>query len=197
MIQRMEMHEFDRLYGEYKPRFILIACSYLRDRSAAEDLVTDCFMHFWEKREEIVPVTENIPAYILGMVRHKCIDALRTRQQHLMTQQQIYQLEMRSIRENLAALEECDLAKILFRSEVEEIFHRRLAEMPELSAQIFIANRFENQTYQEIAQRYGISVRKVTREIQRCLKLLREDLGEFFFVYLPIAALLFPHFLDK
>lgn len=193
MIQRMEMHEFDRLYGEYKPRFILIACSYLRDRSAAEDLVMDCFMHFWEKREEIVPVTENIPAYILGMVRHKCIDALRTRQQHLMTQQQIYQLEMRSIRENLAALEECDLAKILFRSEVEEIFHRRLAEMPELSAQIFIANRFENQTYQEIAQHYGISVRKVTREIQRCLKLLREDLGD----YLPIAALLFPHFLDK
>lgn len=193
MIQRMEMHEFDRLYGEYKPRFILIACSYLRDRSAAEDLVTDCFMHFWEKREEIVPVTENIPAYILGMVRHKCIDALRTRQQHLMTQQQIYQLEMRSIRENLAALEECDLAKILFRSEVEEIFHRRLAEMPELSAQIFIANRFENQTYQEIAQRYGISVRKVPREIQRCLKLLREDLGD----YLPVAILLFPHFLDK
>lgn len=193
MIQRMEMQEFDRLYGAYKPRFILIACSYLRDRSAAEDLVTDCFMHFWEKREEIVPTTENIPAYILGMVRHKCIDALRTRQQHLLTHQQIYQLEMRNIRENLAALEECDLAKILFRSEVEEIFRRRLAEMPELSAQIFIANRFENQTYQEIAQRYGISVRKVTREIQRCLKLLREDLGD----YLPVALLLFPHFLDK
>lgn len=193
MIQRMEMQEFDRLYGAYKPRFILIACSYLRDRSAAEDLVTDCFMHFWEKREEIVPTTENIPAYILGMVRHKCIDALRTRQQHLLTHRQIYQLEMRNIRENLAALEECDLAKILFRSEVEEIFRRRLAEMPELSAQIFIANRFENQTYQEIAQRYGISVRKVTREIQRCLKLLREDLGD----YLPVALLLFPHFLDK
>lgn len=193
MIQRMEMQEFDRLYGAYKPRFILIACSYLRDRSAAEDLVTDCFMHFWEKREEIIPTTENIPAYILGMVRHKCIDALRTRQQHLLTHQQIYQLEMRNIRENLAALEECDLAKILFRSEVEEIFRRRLAEMPELSAQIFIANRFENQTYQEIAQRYGISVRKVTREIQRCLKLLREDLGD----YLPVALLLFPHFLDK
>lgn len=193
MIQRMEMQEFDRLYGAYKPRFILIACSYLRDRSAAEDLVTDCFMHFWEKREEIVPTTDNIPAYILGMVRHKCIDALRTRQQHLLTHQQIYQLEMRSIRENLAALEECDLARILFRSEVEEIFRRRLAEMPELSAQIFIANRFENQTYQEIAQRYGISVRKVTREIQRCLKLLREDLGD----YLPVALLLFPHFLDQ
>lgn len=75
------------------------------------------------------------------MIRHKCIDALRT------------------------------------------------AEIPELSAQIFIANRFEGHPYQEIAQRYGISVREVTREIQRCLKLLREDLGD----YLPWP----PHFLDK
>lgn len=56
-----------------------------------------------KKREEIVPTTDNIPAYILGMVRHKCIDALRTRQQHLLTHQRIYQLGMRSIRENLAA----------------------------------------------------------------------------------------------
>ncbi|EKC62617.1 hypothetical protein LEA_11750, partial [human gut metagenome] len=49
------------------------------------------------------------------------------------------------------------------------------------------------QTYQEIAQRYNISVRKVTREIQQCLKLLREDLGD----YLPLAIILFPHFLDN
>lgn len=111
----------------------------------------------------------------------------------MQTHQQLYQIGLRNIRENLAALEECDLAKVLFRKEVEEIFRNRLAEMPELSAQIFMANRFENQTYQEIAHRYNISVRKVTREIQQCLKLLREDLGD----YLPLAIILFPHFLDK
>lgn len=193
MFQKMDMQEFDRLYAEYKPRFVLIACSYLRDRALAEDLVTDCFMHCWEKRLEIGSVTENIPAYMLGIIRHKCMDALRARQQHLQTHQQIYQIGLRNIRENLAALEECDLAKILFRAEVEEIFRRRLSEMPELAAQIFMANRFEDQTYQEIARRYHISVRKVTREIQRCLKLLREDLGD----YLPLAVTLFPHLFDK
>lgn len=193
MVQKMDMQEFDRLYAEYKPRFIVIAHSYLRDKVLAEDLVTDCFMYFWEKREEISMNTENIPAYILGIVRHKCIDALRERQQHLQTQQQIYRIGLRNIRENLEALEECDLAKILFRQEVEDIFRRRLAEMPELAAQIFIANRFEDKTYQEIAKQHNISVRKVTREIQRCLKLLREDLGD----YLPLAAVLFPHLFDK
>ena len=48
-------------------------------------------------------------------------------------------------------------------------------------------------TYQQIAERYGISVRKVTREIQRCLHLLREDLGD----YLPVVMLLFPNLLSK
>lgn len=193
MFQKMDMQEFDRLYAEYKPRFIIIACSYLRDKVLAEDLVTDCFLYFWENREEICMTSENIPAYILGIVRHKCIDALRERQQHLQTQQQIYRIGLRNIRENLEALEECDLAKILFRQEVEDIFRRRLAEMPELAAQIFIASRFEDKTYQEIARQHNVSVRKVTREIQRCLKLLREDLGD----YLPLATMLFPHLFDK
>lgn len=192
MPQKMDMQDFDRLYAEYKPRFVLIACSYLRDRALAEDLVTDCFMHCWEKRLEIGSTTDNVPAYILGIVRHKCIDALRERQQHLQTHQQIYRLGLRNIRENLAALEECDLAKILFRTEVEEIFRNRLAEMPELSAQIFMANRFEGKTYQQIANTHRISVRKVTREIQRCLRLLRDDLGD----YLPLAVMLFPQLFD-
>lgn len=77
------MLSFDQLYAEYKDRFILIASSYLRDKTSAEDLVTDCYMHFWENRKEICASTKNIPAYILGMVRYKCIDALRRKQQHL------------------------------------------------------------------------------------------------------------------
>ena len=143
----LDTHEFDRLYSEYKSRFIVIAYALLRDKTLAEDLVTDSFLLLWEKRREIQLSQDEFPAYILGIV-HK---------------------------------------------DVEEIFRRRLAEMPELSAQIFIANRFEDQTYQQIAERYGISVRKVTREIQRCLHLLREDLGD----YLPVVMLLFPNLLSK
>ena len=79
------------------------------------------------------------------------------------------------------------------RDDGKESFLLKQPEMPELSAQIFIANRFEDQTYQQIAERYGISVRKVTREIQRCLHLLREDLGD----YLPVVMLLFPNLLSK
>lgn len=183
---------FDTLYAEYKPRFIVIAHSYIRDWDLAEDLVNDSFLCFWEKRTELLVADKKIPPYILGILKYKCIDALRERQTQLKAQQTIYHHGLRNIQANLNALEDCDLAKTLFRQEIEEIFRRRLAEMPELSAQIFIANRFEEMTYQQIADRYGISVRKVTREIQRCLKLLREDLGD----YLPLVMLVFPHLMD-
>lgn len=188
----IDQKHFDTLYAEYKPRFVVIAHSYLRDWDSAEDLVNDSFLSFWERREELLLSAPKIPPYILGILRYKCIDALRERQTQFKAQQTIYNHGLRNIQANLDALEDCDLAKTLFRQEIEEIFRRRLAEMPELSAQIFIANRFEEMTYQQIADRYGISTRKVTREIQRCLKLLREDLGD----YLPLVMMLFPHLMD-
>lgn len=188
----IDQKHFDTLYAEYQPRFVVIAHSYIRDWDLAEDLVNDSFLSFWEKRTSLLLDDKKIPPYILGILRYKCIDALRERQTQIKARQTIYSHESRNIQANLNALEDCDLAKTLFRQEIEEIFRRRLAEMPELSAQIFIANRFEAMTYQQIADRYGISTRKVTREIQRCLKLLREDLGD----YLPLVMLVFPHLMD-
>ena len=73
------------------------------------------------------------------------------------------------------------------------IFRKSLAEMPELSAQVFIAHRFEGQTYEEIARHYNLTVRQVTRRMQCCLKMLRDDLGD----YLPTILLLLPYMWHK
>lgn len=67
---------FDRLYTEYKPRFILIAQSYIRDAMVAEDIVTDSFLYFWEHRQEL-EITASAPAYILGAVKNGCLAWLR------------------------------------------------------------------------------------------------------------------------
>lgn len=183
--------DFDRLYTEYTPRFTIIAYSFIKDKSLAEDLVTDSFMYFWEHRSEIALTSSNIPSYILGIVRHKCIDELRKRQSRLTFEKRLSEMAYRENEANLSALEDCDLAQILFEQDIEKIFKDSLAKMPKLTADIFVASRFENLTYQEIAAKFNISERKVTREIQNSLKLLRKDLGD----YLPLVLILIPHFL--
>lgn len=46
--EHITLEDFERLYSEYKPRFIIIARSYIRNNMAAEDIVTDSFLYFWE-----------------------------------------------------------------------------------------------------------------------------------------------------
>ena len=48
-----------------------------------------------------------------------------------------------------------------------------------------MASRFDELTYQEIAERYGISQRKVKREIQNVLARMRVSLKD----YLPAVTL--------
>lgn len=187
------INDFECIYAEYKQRFIVIANAYIQNKALAEDLVTDSFVYFWENRETIRIEASDAPVYILTTVRHKCIDALRERQSKLRTQQNIYQRACRDILVNLETLEECDLAKLLFSNEIEMIFRKSLSEMPELSAQVFIAHRFEGQTYEEIARHYNLTVRQVTRRMQYCLKILRDDLGD----YLLAIFLLLPYMWHK
>lgn len=52
---------------------------------------------------------------------------------------------------------------------------------------IFLSSRFENLTYNEIAEKYGISPRKVKREMQHALEILRTSLKD----YLPFIIILY------
>lgn len=74
-------HGFEEIYAKYKSYFVRIALSYVRDRMAAEDIVTDSFVVFWENRRDLD--ARNIPAYIYTVIIHKCRNWLRDRQQHL------------------------------------------------------------------------------------------------------------------
>ena len=63
--------------------------------------------------------------------------------------------------------------------EARNIYAEELSRMPELTRAVFLASRDEGLTYQEIALRYGISVRKVTSEIQKALCKLRISLKDY------------------
>ncbi len=42
-----------------------------------------------------------------------------------------------------------------------------------------MSSRFEDLTYEEIAQKYGVTTRKIKREIQKALEELRDSLGDY------------------
>ncbi len=179
----ISLQDFTELYGQYNRRFIDIAFSYLQDRKEAEDVVTESFMSFWDSRET-ANLPESIPAYILGIVKHKCLDALRSRQSTYNRSLNIYEQACQDAK--VRVLQNDTLTQKLFEDEIVAIFERELEKMPATTARVFYASRVEGKTYKEISEALGIPVRTVTREIQSALSIMRRSLKD----YLPLALLL-------
>ena len=146
----MTTAEFGRLFATWRARFEAIACRYVRSAAVAEDLVSDSFMSFWENRGRI-PADANLQAYILIIVRNKCLDWLRAQSLHAKIEQEVYELRRRV-----------------------------------LTREVFVARRFEELSYKEIAEKYGITVRRVEFELEKAVKQLRVALKD----YLPVLLML-------
>lgn len=175
--EQFTRHFFDRLYTEYKPRFILIAQSYIRDAMVAEDIVTDSFLYFWEHREEL-DITTSAQAYILGSVKNGCLAWLRNQKNRLKIRQQIHTTAYHSLQARITALEACDPEQI-FASEIASIIQAEIDKMPEPIREVFLASRMEGKTYRQIADTTGLSVRAVKSAIQTALGTLREALKDY------------------
>ena len=81
--------EFGRLYSDYNPRFTEVTYRYVRDRGIAEDLVSDSFMAFWEERDRL-PEDVNAPAYVMTIVKNKCLNHLKVRLLHLQIEKKLH-----------------------------------------------------------------------------------------------------------
>lgn len=169
--------DFGQLFASYRDRFKVIACRYVRSDAVAEDLVSDSFMAFWENRDKIQPDT-NLPAYILVIVRNKCLDYLRAQSLHQKIEQEVYQLKQQVIAADIRSLEAFNPNEI-FSEEIASIVQRSLDQLPELTREVFLARRFNEMTYKEIADKYGITSRRVEFELTKALKLLRVSLKDY------------------
>lgn len=182
----MTTAEFGRLFATWRTRFEAIACRYVRSAAVAEDLVSDSFMSFWENRGRI-SADVNLQAYILIIVRNKCLDWLRAQSLHMRIEQEVYELRRRVVAADIRSLKAFDPEQI-FSEEVAAIVRRSLDRLPELTREVFVARRFEEMTYKEIAQKYGITVRRVEFELEKAVKQLREALKDYLAVLLILLT---------
>ena len=176
--------EFGQLFMRYRDNFIAVARSYVRDEVVAEDIVAESFTNFWDSRSRIDIRT--IPeAYILHMVKNRCLSYLRDRANRMRILQQMHNDSYKAIMAEIGVLGK-DETGLIFESDIAAIFNKLLATVPDSTRDIFLASRFGNLTYNEIAEKYGVSPRKVKREIQHVLGIMRISLKD----YLPVMVIL-------
>ncbi|MDR0756892.1 MAG: RNA polymerase sigma-70 factor [Tannerella sp.] len=176
---------FNRLYTDYQKRFIRFALTYVRDLATAEDITADAFVHFWENSDSLTPDT-SAPAYILGVVRNKCLAYLQHEQVREVVEEKLREHAEWELRTRVALLEACNPDE-LFAAEIQAIIDRTLALLPEQTRRIFTMSRYQNLSYREIAEQSDMTEKGVEFHIAKALRALRISLKD----YAPVFLYLF------
>lgn len=183
-LETKNSHSFIRLYEAYHPQFVRFANTYVRNRVVAEDVTTEAILYYWENRAGLENEA-NIPAYILTIIKHKCLNYLRHIQiceEYSESMQNYCRWELNT---RISTLEACEPNE-LFAAEIQEIVNRTLAGLSEQTRNIFIQSRYENKSYKEIAEQFRMSAKGVEFHINKALKALRISLKDYYplFIYL-------------
>lgn len=181
-VSAISISDFSGLFLKYRDKYIAIANSYLHNLPVAEDIVADAFTKFWAQKDRL-HVTSSPESYIMAIVRNSCLNYLRN--------DAIHNKAKRIMLADIEALESDDM-KWLFEKDVEQIFRSFMDSLPDDRRNIFYSSRFDNLTYNEIAEKYGISPRKVKREISKTIEAIKSELKD----YLPALIIIFPGILS-
>lgn len=172
---------FEQLFRKHYGRLCLYAEHYVRERAAAEEIVEEFFVYWWDNHKS-VQIESNLTGYIYRSIYTRCLKYLRhekVKQKYLEERGYIY-----SDRELLEPVSGEIPEAFLVMKELEEKIDEALNDLPEQCRRVFEHSRFEGLSYQDIAGKMNISINSVKTHMTRALKRLRLALKDFLLVAL-------------
>lgn len=159
----MNIDDFKSLFDQYYEGIKSFLYYKIGDIEVAEDIVQEVFLKLWDKRASVELKT--VKSFLFTIANNMAINHLKHRSivfnfarnesRNEKVDSPHYELEMKEFKENL---------------------ERLLAEMPENYRVVFLMNRIDKLTYNEIAERLELSVKAIEKRMSNALSFLREKL---------------------
>ena len=165
---------FDAVYKQYYKGLCAFASQYVAE-TETEEIVQEVMMWLWENSAMLVPQM-SLKSLLFTIVKNKCLNNI--------THNQI----KRRVHEKLYAKFENQFEDPDFYIEGELIAlaTKAIRELPEEYRKAFEMNRFGHLTYNEIAERTGVSPKTIAYRISQSLKILRTELKEYMPLFLAL-----------
>lgn len=157
---------FEYLFKNYYPRLRGYAIRFVENEEAARDIIQECFLKFWEKREFLSTVA--ITSLLFTMVRNGCLNYLK--HVAIVEKHQIEYLSAMDGEERLYYVDfTLDTDHKLLYDELKEQINLVINQLPDRCREVFIMSRFLGLKNREIADRLQVSTTAVERHIAKAL----------------------------
>ena len=168
---------YEELFKQTYPRLKGYCSLFIHDQALANDLVQECFVRLWEKRQTI-SANQSVESLLFVMLRNRCLNYLRDRKNDLTGSslstmaetelQHLYQLDFTGREEK--TLEE----KLI------EAIRNSVEKLPEKRQQVFVKAKIEGKKNKEVAEELGISVKAVEKHLHQAKEQIRKEMLEKF-----------------
>lgn len=154
---------FKELYRRYEQRVWAYCRISLRNDERAKDLVQDAFYRFYKVGESGTTV-ENIPAYLMRIVRNLCLDEQRKESRHFVS---IEEVEIPARTEGYE------------QQEMTQIVETALQLLPDEYKEALVLQAFSDMSYNEIADVQKVPLSTVRNRVVRAKAKLRQILSVY------------------
>lgn len=158
---------FEKLFRRYYAPLCFYASGILQDQVAAEEIVQEFFVKFWEKRE-IIQIETSLKNYFFRSVKNLCLNQIKHEQ-----------IKLQHAKRVISEAESTEYSDHFLEVDLKKDIEESIAALPEKRREIFRLSREEGLKYREIAEKLNISIKTVEAQMGLAIKSLRDKLKKY------------------
>jgi RNA polymerase sigma-70 factor, ECF subfamily len=171
LVRRGDARAFEVIYERHSGAAFSLAYRMMGTRAGAEDVTQDAFLSMWRSGARYDRARGSVRTWVLGIVHHRAIDALRRATVH-----DRRRAGDEGIEERFEARERTDVEAA--RREEADAVRGALSSLPADQVQVIELAYFGGFTHTEIADMLDAPVGTVKGRMRLGLKKMRAQLGE-------------------
>jgi RNA polymerase sigma-70 factor (ECF subfamily) len=171
LVRQGDARAFELVYERHGTAAFSLAYRMTGRRAAAEDVVQEAFLSLWRSGARYDRTRGSVRTWVLGIVHHRAIDALRRNLRH-----DAHRASDEGLEERFEAPERTDL-QAARRQEAAEV-RTALAALPAEQSKVIELAYFGGFSHSEIANMLETPVGTVKGRIRLGLEKLRGQLGD-------------------
>jgi RNA polymerase sigma-70 factor (ECF subfamily) len=164
-LEQIDKNTFKALFKKYYNPLCNFASTIVNDHKVAQDVVQDVFTKIWDKRKEISIGTSE-KSYLFQAVKNRSIEVLRKQRNDQKVSTVDYNDHYDDNHEEQAR-----------KFMLKEFLYKSIRQLPPKCQEIFVLNKVNGLTYNEIAKDLDISVKTVENQIGKAYRKLRDIMG--------------------
>lgn len=158
-----DIKAFEMLFHTLNTRLIKFCVFYIRNKEAAEEIVSDVFIKCWESRKNLTEIA-NLETYLFVAVKNQSFNYLKK-----FSNIHLVQIEAS---DEVEFVNTFDPEKEMERKELHFLLDKAIATLPQQACIIFKLIKEDGMKYKEVAEILNISPRTVQTQLFRAMKKL-------------------------